>query len=323
MARAARGTRGWRGVFLAIAGVAFLRGMQPDPAALVPLFRQALEERIKQYGADDLRVARAARDLGLLLRSLRRNEEAEPLLRQALAIDKRGLGEKDRQVGMDLENLASVAADPAQALSLIEQAAHHPDAEIAARNLARLAERAPPEQAAGLYRQALEKEEQASGKEGERVAVRLNDLALALPPKQAEPLLRRALQIQIRKLGPKHPETATTQNNLANVLLAMGQVAQAEPLLRQALGTLESALGRNHSRVAAASSNLGDVLRAKGDLAGAKRLYERTLAIDETVYGKNHPEVAADLRNLAGLLEEMGRGAEGGKLLERAERIGR
>ncbi|MBV6432802.1 MAG: hypothetical protein IANPNBLG_02947 [Bryobacteraceae bacterium] len=304
-------------------GPGLLRSMQPDPAALVPLFRQALEERTKLYGTDDARVARAARDLGLLLRSLHRNAEAEPLFLQSLAIDTRVLGEKDRQVGADLENLASVVADPSEALSLTERAAHHPDPEISARNLARLAEHAPRGKAAGLYRQALEREEQASGKESERVAVRLNDLALALPPKQAEPLLRRALQIQVTKLGVRHPETATTQNNLANVLLAMGEVARAEPLLRQALGTLEAMLGRNHLRVAAASSNLGDVLRAKGNLAGARRLYERTLAIDEAVYGKNHPEVAADLRNLAGLLDEMGQAAEGRKLLDRAERIGR
>ncbi|MBI1790411.1 MAG: tetratricopeptide repeat protein, partial [Acidobacteria bacterium] len=41
---------------------------QPDPAALVPLYRQALEEREKQFGPGHPKTARAASDLGLFLR---------------------------------------------------------------------------------------------------------------------------------------------------------------------------------------------------------------------------------------------------------------
>jgi hypothetical protein len=42
---------------------------QPDPAALVPLYRQAVAEREKQYGPDHPKIARIASDLGLLLRN--------------------------------------------------------------------------------------------------------------------------------------------------------------------------------------------------------------------------------------------------------------
>src|SRR6184192_3853457 len=111
---------------------------QPDPAALVPLFRQALGAREKQFGLDHPKVARSASDLGLLLRNQGDRAAAEPLLRRALAIDSHALGPESVVTGEDLENLASVLP-PQEALGLLQRAAAHKDAAIAARNLARLA----------------------------------------------------------------------------------------------------------------------------------------------------------------------------------------
>ncbi len=288
---------------------------QPNPAALIPLYRRALAEREKQFGPDHPKTARAASDLGLFLRNQGDRAAAEPYLRRALAIDEKALGPGDVTTGEDLENLASVLP-PAEALPLYRRAAENPDAALAARSATKLASyeeaRGNREAAVRWYRRALAKEETAS---------RLNALALLLEPPDAEPLLRRALAMQEKTLGVSHPETAATQNNLANVLLATGRLAQAEPLARRALATLEQTLGPEHPRVATAASNLADVLRAKRDNAGARRLYERALAIDEKAYGPQHAEVAADLENLAGLLEEMGNASEARRLRQRAERI--
>src|SRR5437016_5259747 len=107
---------------------------QPDPVALVPLYRQALAEREKQYGPEDPAVARAASDLGLFLRNQGERTAAEPLLRRALAIDEKALGGGSSVTGEDLENLASVLPDP-EALPLLRRAAEHSDAAIAAANL--------------------------------------------------------------------------------------------------------------------------------------------------------------------------------------------
>src|SRR4051812_40870093 len=110
---------------------------QPDPAALIPLYRQALAEREKQYGAEHPAVARAASDLGLFLRNQDDRAGAAPLLRRALAIDEKELDADSSVTGADLENLASVL--PArEALPLLRRAAEHADSAIAARNLARL-----------------------------------------------------------------------------------------------------------------------------------------------------------------------------------------
>lgn len=265
--------------------------LQPDPAGLADLYRQALAAREKQLGPDHPRVAQAASDLGLFLRNQGDLAGAAEALRRALEI---------QETGENLENLASVLP-PDGAVPLLRRAAESKDAGVAARALAKLASfeesRGNRDEALALYRRALEKEPS-----GPRAAVRLNDIALLIPPKEAEPLLRRALTMQEKV----NPETAATLNNLANVLLAMGRVPAAEVHARRALAMLEATLGPNHPRVATAASNLADVLRAKRDFAGARRLYTRALAIDEKAYGKDHPEVAVDRENLESLLKEMG-----------------
>ena len=300
-----------------------LAAWQPDPAALVPLYREALAQREKQLGPEHPKVARAASDLGLFLRNQGDRAASLPYLRRALEIDEKALGQDSVTAAEDLENLASVSP-PAEALALYRRAARHKDAAVAARNLARLAaeeeSRGNQGEALELYRQALRKEE-AAGASTPRIAVRLNDVALLMEPKEAEPLLRRALAIQEKALPARHPESAATLNNLANVLLASGRAAQAEPLARRALAMLEQTLGPRHPRVATSASNLADILRARKSYAGARRYYEQALAIDEKAYGPNHPEIAVDLRNLAGLLEETGGDAEAKRLRLRADSI--
>jgi tetratricopeptide (TPR) repeat protein len=277
---------------------------QPDPAALVPLYRQALAEREKRFGANHPAVARAASDLGLFLRNQGDRAAAQLLLRRALAIDEKTLGPGTVVTGEDLENLASVL--PAlQALPLVRRASEHPDAAIAARNLAKLAEAADSNSATlALYQRALMKEEAVAGPNHPRVAVRLNDVALFVERAQAAALLRRALAIQESSVGPRHPETAVTLSNLSSVLLSTGRAAEAEPLARRALSIFEATLGPEHQRVATAASNLADILRARKNYVGARPLYERALAIHEKAFAPN--ALAPDIENLAELLDQMG-----------------
>jgi tetratricopeptide (TPR) repeat protein len=94
------------------------------------------------------------------------------------------------------------------------------DPAVAARSLARLAA-LDPGNAETWYRQAVQSEEAASGKEDSRVALLLNNLALALRQKNdnasAEPLLRRALAIQ-QKRSSQPSAVAATLNNLGSLL---------------------------------------------------------------------------------------------------------
>jgi len=296
---------------------------QLDPGALVPLYRQALAEREKQFGVDHPKVARRASDLGLYLRNIGQRETAAVHLRRALEIDSKHMGPSSRVVAEDLENFASVST-PEEALHLHQRAAACDDPSISARNwgkagdlLASKGDRA----AVTAYRKALAKEEIASGPNHPRIAVRLNDLAQVLEPRAAEPMVRRALAIETKSLGLENPATGITMNNLAHVLLGLGKLAEAETVAGQSLKVLEGTLGPNHPRVATISSNLAAILREKPDLAGARRYYARALAIDEAAYGPNHPEVAVDLQNLAEVLDAMGRKQEAKQLADRAAAI--
>ncbi|MBL8175071.1 MAG: tetratricopeptide repeat protein [Bryobacterales bacterium] len=300
---------------------ALLWAMQPDPAALVPLYEQALAQRERELGPHHVKLARIARDFALFHLKHGRQAAAIPLLRKALAIDERHYGPANRIAAEDMEHLAALLAGD-EALALRARAAQCDDAAVAARNLAALAEwelsRRNPAAALARYREALAKEQQASGDAHPRYAVRLNDVALLLDPPAAEPLLRRALAIQESALGPQHPEVAVTLNNLANILLALGRLPDALPLARRALSALEHSLGAVHPRVATAASNLADILAAAKDYSAARALYERALRIDEKALGPNHPEIAVDLENLAALHDTIGNKAQAAKLRARA-----
>ena len=294
-------------------GLAF----QPDPAMLRRMFEEGLARREREYGVSDARTAAAARDLGLYLSQAGDRAGAYQALAKALAIDEKANGAKASTTLRDAADLAAVAP-PREAESLWRRASECPDAAVAARSLTALGELREAandrSSAAALYREALRKEETASGQNGARVAVRLNALALVSDPPAAIPLLERALTINRRAWGEQHPETATTEANLSGELLAAGHTTQAVRMGTLALSNFEATLGPEHPRTAAAASNLADALRAAGDRPGAEKLYRRALEIDEHAFGPRHPETLNDVRNLADFLREAGRPREAAAL---------
>lgn len=199
-----------------------------------------------------------------------------------------------------------------------------PDPAEAARTLAAQAELREQSgdraAAADLYRQALAKEELASGHSSSRVAVLLNSLALVSDPPAAIPLLERALKIDRSVGGEANTETATTEVNLCGVLLAAGRIPDAVRTGRAALAAFEAVSGPDHPSTAVAASALADALRAQRNFAAAQTLYRRALAIDETAFGPTHAEVQADIRNLSDVLRAMGRKAEAADLEKRLTR---
>ncbi len=304
--------------------VATALAMQPDPAMLRRLYEEILAKRERQYGLADARTARAASDLGLFLKEQGDADGAGRALVEALRVNEAALGPKATETLSEAAELAAVSPPPL-AEPLWRRAAESADPGVAARALAALAELRETardrEGAVTLHRQALAKEEAASGKEGARVAVRLNALALALGPEQGIPLLTRALAIDRRAYGERHPETATTESNLSGLLLAAGRAPESVRVGRSALTGFESTLGPDHPRTAAAASNLADALRAQGDRAGAERLYRRALDIDQRAYGPAHAETLEDVRNLIEFLRETGRAAEAAELERRYKLI--
>ena len=163
-----------------------------------------------RLGFDHPETALALNNLGELLHATNRLQEAEPLMRRALAIDEASYGSEHPNVAIRLNNLAVLLRDTARM-----------------------------EEAEPLLRRALAIYEASLGPEHPAVATALNNLADDLKAmtrlEGAEPLLRRALDILEASLGPKHPDVAVTINNLAWVLKDTNRIQEAEALLRRSL----------------------------------------------------------------------------------------
>lgn len=230
--------------------------------------------------------------LGQLFFSKSLHAQAEPLIRQALAISESIFGPDHPSVAICLNNLAGLL-----------------------RETNRLAEAEP------LYRWTLATDEKNFGSEHPNIARGLNNLAELLSAAnrhaEAEPLYRRALAIDEASFGPDHPNVARGLNNLAELLRETNRHAEAEPLMRHALAISESSYGPNHPSVSIRLNNLAELLRATNRLAEAEPLFRRALAIDETSFGPDHPSVAVRLNNLALLLNETDRLAEAEPLMRR------
>jgi tetratricopeptide (TPR) repeat protein len=135
-----------------------------------------------------------------LLQATNRLEEAEPLMRRALAIDEKSYGPEHPNVAIRLNVLARLL----QATNRLEEAEP-------------------------LMRHALAIDEKSYGPEHPNVATRLNNLALLLKATnrlvEAEPLMRRAVAILLTftsKTGYEHPHLRTSQENHRELLTAMG-----------------------------------------------------------------------------------------------------
>ena len=163
--------------------------------------------------------------LGIWLFYQARHDQAEPLMRRALAIYEKSYGPEHPNVARDLNNLAQLL----QATNRLEEAEP-------------------------LMRRALAIDEKSYGPEHPEVAANLNNLAALLQDtnrlEEAEPLMRRALAIDEKNYGPEHPEVATALNILALLLQATNRLEEAEPLMRRALAIDEKSYGPEHPTVA-------------------------------------------------------------------------
>ena len=242
---------------------------------------------------DTMLVAPALNDLAALLHHTNRLEEAEPLMRRALAIDEATFGRQHPILAIRLNNLAQLL-----------------------KSTNRIEEAEP------LIRRALAIDEAAFGKRHSNVAIRLSNLASLLQDTnrigEAEPLFRRAFEIDVAAFGEQHPTVAIDLNNLATLLHDTDRIEEAEPLLRRALQIGEAAFGQRHPTVATYLDNLASVLRNTGRIEDAEPLMRRALEIDEAAFGAQHPTVAVRLNNLAALLNATNRPKDAEPLMRRA-----
>jgi tetratricopeptide (TPR) repeat protein len=301
-------------------GILIALAMQPDTAVLRRIFEEALAQRQQRYGEADVRTAQAARDLGIFLERQGEARAAVTALAEAIRIDEAVAGAGASQTLSDVAELAGISP-PQQAGPLWRRASESTDAGVAARSLAALggmaAAAGDKAGAAGFFRRALAKQEIATGRDSEPVAVCLNALAQVSDVNAGIPLLERALAIDRRVLGARHPQTATTEANLAGFLVNARRNDEAIRAAGDALAVFQETLGPEHPRCAIAAGILAFALEAKGDVARAEKMYRLAFAIDEQAYGAQHPQTLGDVKALAEFLRAAGRAREAADLEKR------
>jgi len=264
-------------------------GAEQDAAKGCYLKAQYYELQINYAEAE--RYYKKAADLGdkdpfylnayaLILQTVGKYLEAEPIFRQALNI---------RETTLE---------------------SNHPDVALSQNDLAYLLyDRRKYSEADSLYRRALAIREKALGRDHPDVANSLNNLAGLLETQgqyeEAKPLYRRALAIRETTLDANHPDVALSLNNLAALLYNQCQYAEAEPLFCRAREIREKALGPDDPDVANSLWWLAHRQSNQGKYVEAKPHYSQALAVYEKALGRNHPTTIQCRDQLDDLLKIM------------------
>jgi serine/threonine-protein kinase len=213
--------------------------------------RERLGIRRKTFGDAHPLTTNSLASLGLLLRIGGRAQEAEPLLRESLALRRQLYGgNRHASVIEAMNNLAFALQDlgqydeaglqyrtGAEAMQSTPALAAHPQRAIDLANYATLLELSGRlDEAEAAYREAIALRRHARGDDHPGVARTLDHLANLLLKRNRAPdalsVADEALAIRRSKLGDGHYETAVSMVTRAKVLAALGRRADAAPLLQ-------------------------------------------------------------------------------------------
>ncbi|HJR34717.1 MAG TPA: tetratricopeptide repeat protein, partial [Gemmatimonadales bacterium] len=244
-------------------------------------FRAAGDTTSDEYG-------RTLADLGLVLSSLGRPADAEPLIRAS--------AEHRRQ----LDSLSPANAILLGNLGLV------------------LSQQGKLEEAEPVYRAALQaysrypREYFEKGYTLGNLAV---DLVLRGRPDDALPLVEEQIAHFTRLLGPTHAVVGYGWVNLARVLHAKGHQAQAAEAARKAERIFLAALPAEHPDLARTESILGQTLASQGRVREGERRLRHAVAIRRAKLAPGSPHIADVEVALGALLARTGRVAEAESLL--------
>ena len=203
----------------------------------------------------------------------------------------------------------------------------HPDVAESLNHLAWLAfARGAYAEADSLYAAALAVEEAAGSRRTPAAATAIEGRGLlrraAGDPEGGLPFVREALAIREATLGADHPEVSTSVSALATLLHTAGRAGEAAPLFRRAIAERRRTLGP-HVYTAQSLSDYGAALTDLGDVERAVAAHREALAIRRELLGGSHPHVAQSLSHLGWALQTQGRYAEAEPLYREALAIRR
>ena len=291
---------------------------------------QHVERVRRQHPKEDHIRANLLESLGQVCQRISLYEDAEGLIREALAIRERAFGRRSLEVALSLQSLGQLdyrrgdysrAADELrEALELNRTCAPgtHTDVASVANDLAACLRAGGNEiEAERLHLEALAlRRGDADGTLP--VAESLNNLAGIHMDRgefdQAAQQLEEALEIRTSILGAQHPLTLQTISNLANARWQLGQREEAHALVQQAADGYRALRADGAEGLGLLLSNLAAMQLAEGDPDAAERNLEEALELQSTRLGPDHPLVAVTLTRLANLDQSRGRTLEAREL---------
>jgi serine/threonine protein kinase len=246
--------------------------LYPQGAALL---EDSLSIRRRLYGDRDPRVAESLISLGELRYQAGDIDAAEPLLREALAINE----------ALHLPGSLAVAKAKSY-LALVLASAGRQDYAAAEQ----------------LDREALEIYRRQLGPNDPSVLLIEFNLSMALFRGRnfadADELLQRTYATAQRVLGDANPSTANYAAGLAEIRAAERRLDEAETLFRSALAAIEEHYGTEHPRFASVSRDLGVLLLDAGRFPEAEVLLRNALRAYQATYPDGHARVARSASDL-------------------------
>jgi eukaryotic-like serine/threonine-protein kinase len=304
-------------------GMAFLRLGQTDEAE--KFLRQSLNGLERNGRSDE--VAIALHDLGYLLLSQGKLEEAEVIERKALTAMKALWAANDPRIAAALPALAQVLtsrgklreAESTLREALAIQQQREQDSISVAHILVDLANvliaESKLDEALVASRTALKIYQQVASDQPDLIVRALMSVAGCLLTQgkhaEAEPLIRKGLQAKMNQSTNASPELATMLGTLAVTLSQHPEKrAEAESKMRQALVMNRLLLGDEHPTVALSLNNLAGILRDEGKLEEARSTYQQALDMKRKLVGNQDRDIHTILKNLGIVLRQQGKLSE-------------
>ena len=245
------------------------------------IFTVALATERGRRPADDAALARCVSNLASAKNALGNEDEAEPLYKEAIDLDRRHYGARHLEVAADLNNYAAYLGE-----------------------LGRYAE------ADSIYREVLEIRREGYGDSHTEIALTLHNrghtLRMMGKQAEAEAMLGEAAAMRQKLYGGPHPRLAATLRELGSAVMAQGRHAEAESLFVASLEMTRVLVGEVHADVASCINDLAVVAFLKGDLRRSKERFAESLAIFEQLLPPDHPTVLTIRTNLGRVALESG-----------------
>jgi len=313
--------------------------------------RAQLDIYRNELGPESRDACRAVNELGVLLIKNGRHDEAEALLKRAVADHERLFGRADPITAQSVDVLAQLyglqmrtADSVALAREVLDRRRgslgdEHPDTVSAMNSLAMiLADAEQSEEAKSLFEEALAIQERLAGPDHPLTLQISANLAWmyywsADSLKHSDPaefqrrldrsreIGERTLEARRRVLGEEHHDTLTSMNNLAAVYRSLGLNDLADELTLKDIEVSVRTLGEEHPDTITSIANMGNSLRRRERYEEANAYFERALKNARKSMPPDAPGTAFILGWYGSSLRDLGRFAEGEPMLLEARGI--